>query len=202
MIEVEKLKLVLPENLVFEMQGTLERFSINTSLRVSHFLAQCKHESAAFTRVEEGLNYSSVGLLYTFAKYFPDKPTADAYARQPQKIANRVYANRMGNGDELSGDGWKFKGRGYIQTTGRANYQSFSAAMRDDMIMTTPDLLLIPKYACLSAGYFWSIKKLNDIADRGADDDVVKQVTFKVNGGYNGLGDRQKAFKTIYEKLK
>lgn len=201
MIDVEKLKLILPENLLFEMQGTFERFSINTILRISHFIAQVKHESGDFTFTQENLNYSAVGLMNVFGKYFPDKATANAYARQPEKIANKVYSNRMGNGDEASGDGWKFKGRGYIQLTGKDNYTAFAKAMNDEIVLITPELLNMKKYACLSAGFFWDKNKLNDIADKGNTDAVVQMITKKVNGGLNGITDRIKNFKLINSKL-
>lgn len=201
MISIDLLKKIVGDNLVFEMQGTLEMFEINTPLRASHFLSQCSHESENYSVLSENLNYSATGLMAVFKKYFPDINTANAYAKQPQKIANKVYANRIGNGDEASGDGWFFHGRGFIQTTGRANYQALADAIQEPLIMTTPDLLLMKKYACLSAGYFWKANNINSIADLGSEDEVVRKVTLKVNGGLNGITDRQKKFQEIFKIL-
>lgn len=194
-IAPELLKKIVGEDLVYEMTGCLEMFSINTILRAAHFLSQCQHESGGFKHTEENLNYSAIGLMNTWPKHFPDRATANAYARDPIRIANRVYAGRNGNGDETSGDGWKFRGRGYIQTTGRANYEAFSKFVREDILMTTPDLLILKKYACLSAGFFWHTNKLNDLADTGSDDAVVQAITKKVNGGLTGIAERTKYFR-------
>lgn len=213
MISLEKLKLILPETLVYEMQGTLERFEINTSLRTSHFISQVKHESADFTKTEENLNYKDP---YRLASIFKvdfdrnkDKTISDeevefakGYVGKAEKIANYVYANQNGNGDEASGDGWRFRGRGYMMTTGRINYRKLSDAMNDVTIMTNPDVLISPKYACLSAGYFWYSNKLNALADKGADDATILALTKKINGGTHGLSERQKYFYEIYNKLK
>ena len=172
---------------------------INSKLRKAHFLSQCAHESGNFTFLSENLNYSADGLLKIFPKYF-DKALALSYARNPQKIANRVYANRMGNGDEKSGDGWKFKGRGYIQLTGKNNYVAFGKAINED-IAANPDLVAT-KYPLLSAAWFWSSNSLNALADKGADDASVTAITKRVNGGTIGLPDRIKHFKEYYTLLK
>lgn len=202
MIPIEKLKLVLPENIVLAMQGTLEMFSINTQLRASHFISQCAVESLNFTKTEENLNYSAVGLMNTWPKRFPDMDTAKAYAKQRQKIANHVYCNRMGNGDEASGDGWLFRGRGFIMTTGRDNYKRFFEAINEPELISNPDILSTSvKYACLSAGVFWNDNKLNTIADKGSDDAVVQEITKKINGGLNGISERIKNFKNVFKIL-
>lgn len=164
-----------------------DRFGISTPLRFVHFIAQIAHESGEFKSMEENLNYSADGLLRVFPKYFT-KETAAQYARKPEKIANKVYANRMGNGNEASGDGWRFKGRGAIGTTGRDNYKAYA-----DSEFCVGDLMSHPEWLAQSPGcyksamYFWWKNGLNQIADT---DDVVK-VTKRVNGGTNGLAQRQ-----------
>ncbi len=168
------------------INDTLNKYQINTPLRVSHFLAQLLHESGNLVYVKENLNYSTTGLVTTFHKYFLNEAAATPYARQQDKIANHVYANRMGNGDEASGDGAKFKGRGYIQLTGRDNYAALSKDTGVDFI-NHPEWLEQNKYAALSAGWFWNRAKLNELADK---DDVLT-ITKKINGGTNGLDDRK-----------
>lgn len=172
--------------------------SATTPLRLAHFLAQCSHESDNFRLVRENLNYSSEGLKTTFKKYFPTEALAIAYARQPEKIANRVYANRMGNGDEASGDGWKYRGRGFIQLTGKDNYKAFGDFIGEDLL-NNPDLVAT-KYPLTSAVYFFDKNKIWDICDKGDTDAIVTLVTMKVNGGKNGLDDRLNKFKT-YKNL-
>lgn len=165
----------------------LPQFGIVTPARVAGFVSQCQHESADFTALSENLNYSDKGLVGTFKKYFPDLETAKPYARKPEKIANRVYANRMGNGAESSGDGYKFRGRGLVQLTGRSNYTQCSRDLfGDDCLVDNPDLVCEPEYAILSACWFWHKNKLNDICDRG---DVVL-LSKRINGGTLGLADR------------
>lgn len=181
-----------------EALSLLEEYDINTSLRISHFLAQVTHESNDFKVLKENLNYSQSGLLSVFRKYFTPAQ-ALAYARKPEKIANRVYANRLGNGDEASGDGWKYRGRGAIQVTGKTNYMKCSLYLfNDERLLTNPDKLLEPKYAILSACWYWSVNGLNRIADT----DNIQLLTRKVNGGINGLSDRQRRFTRIYSVLK
>ena len=185
--------------LLLELPLTIEKFNINTPLRLSHFLAQCSHESGNFTRFIENLNYSSKGLLSTFKKYFPTEALAKSYERQPEKIANRVYCNRNGNGNELSGEGFKFRGRGAIQLTGKANYKSFADFIGEDVV-ANPDLVAT-KYPLTSAGFFFEKNKIWSICDKGIDDDVVTLVTKKVNGGTIGLDDRIAKFKLYYSLL-
>lgn len=163
-----------------------EPYALNTVLRKSHFISQISHESGGFVFVEEGLNYSADGLRKTFPKYFPDDATAQAYARQPEKIANRVYANRMGNGNEQSGDGWKYHGRGLIQLTGKENYTKFANAMK----MSLDDTVTFcetAEGAAMSAVWYWNSRGINAKADA---DDIVA-VTKKINGGTIGLDDRK-----------
>lgn len=161
-------------------------YGIDTPLRVAHFVSQVGHESSGLKRLEENLNYSTEGLLKTFKKYF-DGPTATKYARRPQMIANRVYANRMGNGSEASGDGWTYRGRGPIQITGKDNYTRLSKDTGVDFL-TLPDMLKDPYHGAMSAAWFWKTNGLNALADR---DDVVA-VTKRINGGTIGLEDRKK----------
>jgi len=165
----------------------LPKFGIVTPARVAGFISQCQHESADFTVLTENLNYGAKGLMTIFKKYYPDEALAKAHERKPELIANRVYGGRMGNGPESSGDGYKFRGRGLVQLTGRANYTQCSRDLfGDDCLVDDPDLLLNPEWAILSACWFWHRNKLNDICDRG---DVVL-LSKKINGGTIGLADR------------
>jgi putative chitinase len=166
---------------------TLERFKITEPIHIAAFLAQAGHESAQLSMVEENLNYSSNGLRSVFSKYFTIDQ-ADEYAREPEKIANRVYANRMGNGDEASGDGWRYRGKGLIQITGKHNHEKCGQALGLDLI-AHPELLLETINAALSAGWFWYSRGLNGLAGD------IRAVTKVVNGGTNGLDDRQRLFK-------
>lgn len=155
--------------------------SINTPKRIAAFLSQCAHESAGFTVFSENLNYSVVGLATVFPKYFNNN-TAKAYARNPQKIANKVYASRMGNGDEASGDGYRYRGRGILQLTGKANYMAF-----DPEVAKTPELLASDVSVMVrSACWFWTRNSLNALADKS---DIIG-LTKRINGGTNGLDDR------------
>lgn len=159
-------------------------FDITTPLRIAHFLAQTAHESAGYTALVENLNYGAPGLLATWPKRF-DAERAAAYARQPEKIANYVYADRMGNGPEASGDGWRFRGRGILQLTGRATYRAAGEALGFDL-EAEPELLATPRLAALAAGWYWAARGINALCDR---DDVIA-VTEAVNGGRNGLDHR------------
>lgn len=191
----------IPIDTLKELSTAMEKFEINTQLRGAHFLAQAKHESGNFIHVVENLNYSAQGLRGTFPQYFPDDATALHYERKPEMIANRVYASRMGNGDEKSGDGFKFRGRGYIQLTGKLNYDTFGKAIGEDL-HNTPDLLMIAKYASLSAAWFFSTNGLNEIADKGSADTIVQQITKKINGGLNGITERISNLKSIFPLVK
>jgi putative chitinase len=196
---MEKLKGHIPDQVYDQIPDVIATFEINTPLRLAHFLAQCGHESAGFKAVNENLNYSAGALQSVFRKYFPDESTAAQYARKPEMIANKVYANRMDNGDEASGDGWKFRGRGYIQLTGKHNYTKFGQAINENII-ANPDLVAT-KYPLLSAAWFWSSNGLNKLADEGATDEVVTKITKRVNGGTIGLEDRIKHFKEYHDLL-
>jgi len=198
-LKLDKLKGHVPQVVIDSIPEVASKFGINTPLRVAHFLAQCGHESGGFRVTQENLNYSAKGLNGIFRKYFPTEAVAAAYARNPQKIANKVYANRMANGSEASGDGYKFRGRGYIQLTGRDNYTQFGKAIGVD-IPSNPDLVS-SKYALASAAWFWSKNGLNKLADNGASDVVVTSITKRVNGGTIGLPDRIKHFKEYYHLL-
>lgn len=192
--------MIVPEHLQKFFSETCNKYEINTKLRKAHFLSQIMHESNGFKAKEENLNYSAEGLLKIFPKYFPDKSIATTYARHPEAIASRVYANRLGNGDEGSREGWKYRGRGFVQITGKENYQKASKALSADFI-NNPELLSQDKYAMLSAGWFWDKTKLNLVADKGANEDVVKAITKIVNGGFNGLEDRIKRFSELIKDI-
>jgi putative chitinase len=171
-------------------------YRINTRLRVAAFLAQTGHESTHFMRLEENLNYSADGLLRVFGKYFPNRELAEQYHRKPEMIANRVYANRMGNGSPGSGDGWAFRGRGAIQLTGRNNYELYAREM-NMTVAAVQGFLVTPRGAMLSAGWFWNKAKLNDEADEGD----IRTITRRINGGYNGLADRQRIYESLLRVL-
>jgi len=198
-MNLEKLKGHIPDSVIAQIPGVMEKFEINSPLRLAHFLAQCGHESGGFKLVQENLNYGAKGLMGIFKKYFPDEATALAYERKPEKIANVVYASRMGNGDKTSGDGWKFHGRGFIQLTGKDNYVAFGKSISEDL-STTPDLVAT-KYALLSAAWFFNKNGLHKLADGGATDAVVTSITKRVNGGTIGLADRIKHFKEYHALL-
>lgn len=189
------------------IENSCIRFDIQEAIHKAHFLATLAHESMGFTVVQENLNYSAKGLLATFGKYFTAE-TATVYARQPQRIANIVYANRMGNRGEHSGDGWAFRGRGLIQLTGRHNYRDFSIDyFGDDRLVRAPDRLAEPDLAAMCAGWFWKKNNINrlvdedDLYDLFANNDDIRQVTRRVNGGYNGLKDRERWLKLAKEAL-
>jgi putative chitinase len=191
MIKLDQLRKMFPANKIVgnyvdPLNATFEKYNISTKSRQAMFLAQVGHESANLTAVRENLNYGADGLRRVFPKYF-DASIATAYHRQPERIANRVYANRMGNGPEKSGDGWKFRGRGAIQITGKENYSKLQYAMGHGSIETTIAWLETSLGAVMSAGWYWDSRGLNAHADVG---DIVT-VTKKINGGTNGLDDRK-----------
>jgi putative chitinase len=198
-LKLEKLKGHIPDSVIAQIPDTAAKFQINTPLRLAHFLAQCGHESGGFRATKENLNYSAKGLAGTFKKYFPTEAAAKPYERQPVKIANKVYGNRMGNGPESSGEGSKFCGRGYIQLTGKENYTAFGKSINED-ILSNPDRVA-SDYALLSAAWFFSKNGLHKMADGGATDAVVTSITKRVNGGTIGLADRIKHFKEYYSLL-
>jgi putative chitinase len=193
--KLDSLKGHIPESVIAQIPEVAEKFKINTSLRLAHFLSQCSHESGGFKVFQENLNYSVDGLKKIFGKYFPGN-LAESYAKNPQKIANKVYGNRMKNGNEASGDGWKFHGRGFIQLTGRENYEAFGKSINED-VTTNPDLVAT-KYPLLSAAWFFQrcLPKCTDASDAS-----VIAVTKCVNGGTIGLEDRKKHFNEYYKLL-
>ena len=175
-------------SLQIKYKSLFDKYGLTTKLRIAHFMAQIEHESG-LKPISENLNYSAQGLMQTFSKYFT---TTEAliFARKPEKIANRVYANRMGNGDEKSGDGWKYRGRGFIQITGKINY--FQLANDTDLdCLKNPDLLLEEANAMISALWFWNKAGLNKLADKND----IKGITRKINGGTIGLAHRQELLK-------
>jgi putative chitinase len=167
-----------------------------TPVQAAHFFAQTAHESGNFKAFSENLNYSAEGLLRIFPKYF-DQATANKYARQPEKIANRVYANRMGNGDEASGSGWLYKGRGALQLTGKSNYKDFA----DWLGKTIDPKDVADEYAFESAKYFFDKNKLWAICDKGVDDATILALTKRINGGTHGIDDRKAKTKLYYSWL-
>jgi putative chitinase len=189
---------IVPQAVIAQIPETAAKFGITTNLRLAHFLAQCALESTNFTAVVENMNYSAQRLLQVFPKYFRNVDV-NAYARNPQKIGSRVYANRMGNGDEASGDGFKYRGRGYIQLTGKNNYQAFSGFIGEDCI-ANPDLVATT-YPLASAAFFFNSNNIWAICDRGADDATVTSVTKAVNGGTHGLAERLQNFKMLMKAL-
>ena len=175
-------------NLQTKYKTLFEKYGLTTKLRIAHFMAQIEHESG-LKPIAENLNYSASGLIRVFRKYFSDVEAIN-FANQPEKIANRVYANRMGNGNEASGEGWKYRGRGFIQITGKINY--FQLANDTDLdCLKNPDLLLQEANAMISALWFWNKAGLNKLADKND----IKGITRKINGGYNGLEHRTELLK-------
>lgn len=187
MIEYSKLQSEIPHKAFNELIDVTTKFNINTPLRLAHFLGQCAHESANFTRIEENLNYSADRLLKVFPRYF-DEHSAHDCERDPYRIACRVYANRMGNGPEGSGEGWFYRGRGYMQLTGADNYRAFDKVVADN-ISVNPELVAT-KYPLLSAAWFWDSRDLN----KYADNNEIETITRRINGGLNGIDDRLKQF--------
>jgi len=198
-LKLEGLRGHIPDAVISQIPDTAAKFEINTPLRLAHFLAQCGHESGGFRLTKENLNYSAKGLNGTFKKYFPTLESAQPYERKPDKIANKVYGGRMGNGPESSGDGSKFCGRGYIQLTGKDNYTAFGKSINEDM-SANPDKVA-SSYALLSAAWFFNKNGLHKMADGGSSDAVVTSITKRVNGGTIGLADRIKHFKEYYSLL-
>jgi putative chitinase len=186
-----------PDEWSSALDYTLFEFGIIEPEDVAMFLAQCGHESADFTTVVENLNYSSEGLLRVFPRHFRDKNDADRYHRKPEQIANRVYQNRMGNGPESSGDGWKFRGRGILQVTGRSNYSRCSRYLYGDekVLLDDPDILLERRDGILAALWFWDVNKLKGNHN-------IEQVTRIINGGHNGLNHRKELYQKSINVLK
>ena len=198
-MNLDKLKGHIPDSVISQIPGIQDKFEINTPLRLAHFLAQCGHESGGFRLVKENLNYSAKGLMGIFKKYFPNEALAKQYERKPEKIANKVYSSRMGNGDEASGEGAKFCGRGYIQLTGKSNYQAFFKSIGADV--NTDPTTVATQYPLASAAWFFNKNGLHKMADGGATTAVVTSITKRVNGGTIGLDDRIKHFNEFYALL-
>ena len=198
--KLDKLKGHIPDAVLAQIPDTAVKFNITNPLRLAHFLAQCGHESGGWKATSENLNYSSKGLMGIFKKYFPNLALAEQYARKPIAIASRVYGSRMGNGAEPTQDGYKFRGRGYIQLTGKDNYSAFDKFVSED-ILANPDLVAT-KYPLMSAAWFFNKNGLWSICDKGADQGTVTAVTKRVNGGTIGLPDRIKHFNEYYNLLK
>jgi putative chitinase len=174
------------------LNETCERFAIDSPFRIAGFLSNTAHESGGFKFVKENLNYSAASLMRVWPSRFPTVEIAQRYAMNPEKIANRAYADRMGNRDEASGDGARFIGRGLIQLTGKNNYVAYSMAC-DNEALQKPEIVEQPKYAAESAGWFWNVNRLNNLAD--AQD--VGGMCRRINGGYNGLDDRQMKYSQV-----
>jgi putative chitinase len=188
MLESQLLALGIEGKWLEPLKETFEKYSIDTPKRQAAFIGQCMHESGGFKLLQENLNYSAKALMATWPSRFPTEEIANQYARQPEKIANKVYGGRMGNDVESSGEGWKYRGRGIKQLTGKENYERCGSGLGVDLV-SDPDLLLDPKYAALSAGWFWNKHNLNDLADKGD----IETMTKRINGGLLGLDARKAA---------
>jgi putative chitinase len=197
-LKIEKLKGHIPDSVIAMIPETAAKFGITTNLRLAHFLSQASHESGGFKAVQENLNYSVDGLKKIFPKYFPGN-LAESYAKNPEKIASKVYGGRMGNGDETTKEGYKFRGRGFLQTTGKENYTKFTKFIGEDCV-SNPDLVAT-KYPLASAAFFFTSNNLWGICDKGATTDVVTQLTKRINGGTIGLEHRLKEFNEFYKLL-
>ena len=197
-LNIDKLKGHIPDSVITQIPETALKFGITNNLRLAHFLAQCSHESGGFKVVKENLNYSADGLKKIFPKYFPGN-LSESYAKNPEKIASKVYASRMGNGDESTKEGYKFSGKGYIQLTGKENYTNFAKFIGEDTV-SNPDLVAT-KYPLASAAFLFNTNKLWSICDKGADIATITAVTKRVNGGTIGLEDRIKHFNEFYKLL-
>ena len=198
-LKLENLKGHIPDAVLDQIPDVAKKFNITNPLRLAHFLAQASHESAGFKAVQENLNYSADGLKKIFPKYFPGN-LAEGYAKNPEKIASKVYGSRMGNGDETTKEGYKFRGRGFLQTTGKENYKKLGDFLGVNLI-ESPDLVAT-KYPLASAAFFFDSNKLWTICDKGADEATVTAVTKRVNGGTIGISDRIKHFKEYFGLLK
>ncbi len=198
-LNIDRLGGHVPDNVLSQLDDATVKSHITNNLRLAHFLSQCCHESGNFKSTTENLNYNAKGLLATFPSYFKEEGLAEKYQHNAEMIASRVYANRMGNGDENSKDGFTFRGRGYIQLTGKANYQKFAASL-GIAVDTNPDMVAT-QYALTSAAYFFTENSLWGICDQGATGDVISRATKRINGGTNGLEERTKYFNNYYALL-
>ena len=196
-LNTSKLKGVIPDTILAQIPEVIEKFDIDTPLRLAHFLAQCSHESANFSILQENLNYSGDRLKVIFPKYFPGN-LSESYSRNPEKIASKVYGGRMGNGDEATKDGYKFRGRGAIQLTGKDNYKAFGKAIGVDLL-ANPDLVST-KYSLVSAAWFFKTNCVKK-CDAGATKATIESVSKCVNGGTIGLSHRIEEFNKFYKLL-
>lgn len=208
-LHIEPLGRVLPATVYAELPKVIALYGINTSLRLAHFLSQSAHESSGFTKKIENLNYSAQGLANTWPGRYAINPKAalktpndiaNNIQRNAEAIANNTYANRNGNGPVTSGDGWRYRGRGYIQLTGRSNYTAFTKSIGEDCV-TNPDLVAV-NYPLVSAAWFFSSNGLNSVADAGDTMNTVMRLTKLINGGTTGLDDRAKKFNEYYNLIK
>jgi putative chitinase len=196
-MDITKLSGIIPDEIYNELTAVVAN-SFSDEITIAHFLGQCEVESSSFTHFIENLNYSSQALFKLFPSHFADQSDADNYNRQPEKIANRIYANRMGNGDEESGDGWKYRGRGAIQLTGKQNQTSFFTSI--NLEINSDPQIISDHYNLISALWFWNSRNISDICT-DASDLVITQVTKKVNGGNIGLAQRITATNKFYNLL-
>ena len=196
-LNTSKLKGVIPDTILAQIPEVIEKFDIDTPLRLAHFLAQCSHESANFSILQENLNYSGDRLKVIFPKYFPGN-LSESYSRNPEKIASKVYGGRMGNGDESTKDGYKFRGRGAIQLTGKDNYKAFGKAIGVDLL-ANPDLVAT-KYSLVSAAWFFKTNCVKK-CDAGATKEAIESVSKCVNGGLIGISHRIEEFNKFYKLL-
>ncbi len=190
----------IPDRVMLELNKISAENGITSRLRAAHLLSQCAHESANFKATEENLNYSKERLLETFPYYFQDLDSAAKYEHNPEKLGNYVYANRMGNGPVETGDGYRYRGRGYLQLTGITNYRSFNRFVNNN-VANYPDLVAT-SYPLTSAAWFFNCSSIWPLCDKGSTDANIEAVTRRVNGGINGLQDRIKLFNTIFSSLK
>jgi putative chitinase len=198
MLNLQYIKGTIPDSVYNKLPEIVEKYNVNTILRMSHFLSQCSHESQGFKVTEENLYYSVNGLLKIFPKYFT-KETAKLYAKQPIKIANKVYSNRMGNGDIESNEGYKFRGRGFLQTTGKNNYIELSKYFDIDFV-ENPDLVS-KEYPLLSAVFYFKKNNLFSLCDKGSTIKDITVVTRAINGGLHGIDQRIKLFNFFFKLL-
>lgn len=199
-MDTSKLIGVIPNNVIAQLDAAILQYpEINSKCRVAHLLGQCKEETGDYAHTHENLNYTGKALWSLFHKHFTDQDEANTYARQPERIANRIYANRMGNGDEASGDGWDYRGRGYLQITGKSNYQALGDSIGVDLV-SDPELVETD-YPMLSAAWFFTSHNIWTLCDKGMDVATITIVTHHVNGGELGLPQRIQYTTDIYNAL-
>ncbi len=191
----------ISNSVIKELNEIGAEYGVNSALRAAHLLSQCAHESANFTKTEENLNYSKERLLVVFPHYFNDLDIAAQYEHNPEKLGNYIYANRMGNGPPCTGDGYRYRGRGYLQLTGVTNYRSFNRFIKNNNVVNSPELVST-LYPLVSSAWFFNCSSIWPLCDKGGTDEDIKAVTKRVNGGVNGLAERSKLFKTIFSNLK